>query len=71
MIRLSEKWAPRLVNQPETGMGYQVATVSLLDGREFDNVIIVGGIITSVGGSEKIPFTEGEINDIQVTGRKP
>ena len=70
MIKLSEKWAPRLVNQPETGMGYQIATVSLADGREFDNVIIVGGVITSVGGSEKIPFSEDQINDIQVAGRK-
>ena len=68
MINLSEKWVPRLVGQPETGMGYQVVTVSLIDGQKFDNVMIVGGTITSVGGSEDIPFSEDQIHDIKVTG---
>ena len=31
MLALSNKWAPILVSQPETGMSYQIASVSLKD----------------------------------------
>ena len=66
MLELSEKWAPVLLAQPETGMGYQIASVSLLDGRRFDRVTIVGGTITDVNGVKEIPFREDEIADITV-----
>jgi hypothetical protein len=66
MLTLSNKWAPILLSQPETGMGYQVATVTLRDGREFAPVTIVGGIVTSVGKSTSIPFSEAEIDRIVV-----
>lgn len=67
MLKLSDKWAPVLVNQPETGMGYSICTVQLRDGRHIDRVVIVGGIVTEVDGSENIAFTEDEIVDIRVT----
>lgn len=67
MLKLSDRWGPRLVNQPETGMGYQIATIILLDGRRFHKASIVGGIITKIKNVEGIPFTESEIEDIVVT----
>lgn len=67
MIQLSEKWAPKLLSQPETGMGYQVVTVRLSDGTAFDDVVVVGGRITRVPGFQRIPFSEAEISDIVVT----
>lgn len=67
MLRLSEKWASVLRDQPETGMGYCICTVHLRDGRHIDQVVIVGGIVTEVDGSENIAFTEDEIVDIRVT----
>jgi hypothetical protein len=66
MLALSEKWAPILRSQPETGMGYQIASVFLMDGRRFDYVTIVGGYITKVGASSAIPFNEAEIGRIVV-----
>ena len=66
-LELSEKWAAVLVRQPETGMGYQVTTVMLKDGRQFRNVTIVGGIVSDVAGHTDIPFKEEEIADIVVT----
>ena len=68
MLQLSDKWGPRLVRQPETGMGYQIATVVLSDGRRFDDVLIQEGLITRIKGLTEIPFTESEIVDIIVTG---
>ena len=66
MLALSNKWVPILVSQPETGMGYQVASIYLLDGRRFDRVTIVGGFITKIGESKEIPFDETEIERIVV-----
>lgn len=66
MLALSSKWAPILVSQPETGMGYQIASVFLMDGRRFDHVTIVGGYITKIGNSTDIPFSEAEIEKIVI-----
>ena len=66
MLALSSKWAPVLRSQPETGMSYQIASVILVDGRRYDRVAIVGGIIASVDGSSAVPFAEAEIQEIKV-----
>jgi len=66
MLALSDRWAPVLLAQPETGMGYQVATVVLQDGQAFEQVEIVGGIIAKVRGSTEIPFAQAEIDKIVV-----
>lgn len=70
MIALSSKWAKVLISQPETGMGYQVVTVFLKDGRQIEKVMIVGGTITSVHGSPTIPSEEADIDEIVVTHDK-
>ena len=70
MMALSNKWAPVLRAQPETGMGYQIASVTLKDGRKFDQVTIVGGFVTKVGHSMEIPFSEPEIDTIVVNHGK-
>jgi hypothetical protein len=67
MLTLSDKWAPRLQEQPETGMGYQVATVILNDGKQYRDVVIDGGVITQVDGRPDVPFSEEDIQDIRVT----
>jgi len=69
-IQLSEKWAPVLLAQPETGMGYYVVSVILQDGRKFDQVVIDSGYITKVRGYKDIPFQESEIVEIKATHDK-
>jgi hypothetical protein len=71
MLQLSQKWAPHLMSQPESGMGYQYVSVFLHDGRKFDRVTIIGGAITHVDGSTHIPFSEDEISEIRVTHDRP
>jgi hypothetical protein len=70
MLALSNKWAPILVSQPETGMDYQIASVFLKDGRRFDRVVIVGGQITKIGEDKDIPFKEEDIDRIVVNHGK-
>ena len=66
-MALSETWAPFLTSQPETGMGFQIVTIELLDGRVFEDVVIDSGYITRIGYSRDIPFAEAEIEKITVT----
>ena len=66
MLALSQKWAAWLVSQPETGMGYWLATIHLVDGRKFERTIVDSGYITKVGESTKIPFEEADIARIIV-----
>ena len=64
---LSERWNLHCVDEPETGMGYQIATVTLKDGRRFPKTVIIDcGLVASVGGDTKIPFSESEIESIVV-----
>jgi hypothetical protein len=63
-LQLPEKWAPRLLAQPERGMGYQTAAITLRDGSVIEDALIVGGTITEIRGYDTIPFSAGDISDI-------
>jgi len=63
---LSDKWAPILELQPETGTGYQIGSVYLKNGKQFKGVMIIGRRITSIDREHKIPFTEVEIDKILI-----
>lgn len=64
---LSERWAPALLSQPETGMGYQVVTVVLKDGRRVENVTVSGGVISDLPPEIGCTFAESDIENILVT----
>lgn len=70
MITLSSKWATELASKPETGMGYQVVSVVLKDGKKFDQVAVVEGRITEIRGRADIPFAEDDIAEIILTHEK-
>lgn len=70
MIALSARWAKQLASKPETGMGYQVVSVVLKDGKRFEQVAVVEGRITEIRGRKDIPFIEDEIAEIVVTHDK-
>jgi hypothetical protein len=71
MLQLSDKWAAALLGERETGMGYQVVTIRLKEGRRFDGVAVTGGIIASIDGHDDIPFSDSDIAAITVNhGRR-
>jgi hypothetical protein len=70
VLQLSNKWGPLLTSQPETGMGYQIASIVLKDGRKYDQAVITGGIVTKIRNTEDIPFREDDIDQIIVTHAK-
>jgi hypothetical protein len=64
------KWVERLRQFPETGMGYWVVSISLKDGRSFNQVVVDSGYLTQVRGLPDVPFTEADISEIKVTHDK-
>jgi hypothetical protein len=71
MLKLTQKkWADFFRQSPETGMGYWICSVNLTDGRRYDRVVVVGGVVTSVDGLNEIPFTESDIAEFVVTHDK-
>lgn len=71
-VPLGERWAAVLLKEPETGMGYQVATITLHDGRWFDDVTIVDGAATGLPPQVAEWLTDSDIASITVThGRRP
>lgn len=65
--KIPENWIKYLINQPETGMGYQNTIIKLSDGQEFKNVVIVqDSLIVSIEGYEEIPFDVNDIVSIKV-----
>ena len=50
----------------ETGIGYQVVSVELKDGRYFDQVVASQGCIIEVRGYQEIPFAPDEVASVKV-----
>lgn len=70
MLTLSSRWLKELAAKPETGMGYQVISIILKDGKRFDQVVVVEGYITQIRGVDGIPFSSDDIAQIIVTHDK-
>jgi hypothetical protein len=64
----SERLLERLRSQPETGMTYQMVTVTLKDGRRFERVMVVERTtVCPFDSSGRLPFDEADIVDLVVT----
>jgi len=54
----------------ETGIGYQVVSVELRDGRKFDQVVASEGCVIQVKGFKEIPFTPDEVASVNVNHKR-
>ena len=59
-----------LKQSAETGIGYQVVSVELKDGRCFDQVVASEGCIIEVRGYGEIPFAPQEIESVIVNHKR-
>lgn len=57
-VPIPAEWLDYLLRQPESGMGYQIVSVRLKDGRHFKQVIAQNGYFTQVRGYDELPFTQ-------------
>jgi hypothetical protein len=69
-IELPDRWIDFLIDQPETGMGYQIVSVVLNDSNRYDRVVIDSGRIIKVYGYDHIPFRVEDIKEMIVTHDK-
>jgi hypothetical protein len=51
---------------PQTGVGYQIVSVELKDGRRFDQAVVSEGCIIEVRGHDEICFSPAEIAWVSV-----
>ena len=71
MKTLPKAWSEFLAKKPETGMDYQVVSVTLRDGRKIEDVAIIqSSIIGEVRGHADVPFEPADITGIELTHRK-
>ncbi len=71
MKSLPPRWSSYLMTQPETGMGYQVVSVTLSDGRRINDVAIIEShLIGEVRGDAEIPFEPEDIVAVELTHRR-
>lgn len=54
----------------ETGIGYQVVSVELNDGRFFDQVVVSEGFIIEVRGYKEIPFAPEDVASVSVNHKR-
>jgi len=58
--------AEHLKSTKETGIGYQVVSLELKDGRVFEQVVISEGCIIEVRGHKEIPFTHDDVVSVHL-----
>jgi hypothetical protein len=59
-----------LRRQTEAGIGCQIVSVELKDGRTFDRVLVSEGCIMEVRGYEQVPFTPDDVASVSVNHRR-
>ena len=67
-LGLSQKWIDKLINLPESGMGYQKVTVKLKNGVVFNGTVINSDILQV---NSHVVFKNDDIDDINVLLTSP
>jgi hypothetical protein len=57
----------QLKRQRETGLGYQLVSVQLKDGRHFEQAVASEGCIIAVRGFSDVPFAPEEVEHVAVS----
>jgi hypothetical protein len=67
---IPSRFVDELKQAEETGIGYQVVSVELKDGRSFDQVITSEGCIIEVRGYKEIPFAAEDVASVCVNHQR-
>jgi hypothetical protein len=70
LVPIPPETATDLKQQRETGLGYQVVSVQLKDGRSFDQVVASEGCIITVRGYTEVPFGLEEVATVKVNHKR-
>ncbi len=61
--------AEKLKKEKQTRLGYQFVSVKLKDGRRFEQAVASEGCIIQVKGQKDIPFTETEVESVELSDK--
>jgi hypothetical protein len=70
LVPIPRELVDNLKKAGETGMGYQVISVELRDGRRFDQVLASEGCIIEVRGHKEIPFGPNDMASVRVNHKR-
>jgi hypothetical protein len=70
LLPIPRELAESLKHTEETGIGYQVISVELVDGRRFDQVLASEGCIIEVRGHREIPFGSDDVASVRVNHKR-
>jgi hypothetical protein len=59
-----------LKQSAETGVGYQIVSVELKDGRCFDQAVVSEGCIIEVRGYNQIPFSPDDVLSVSLNHKR-
>jgi hypothetical protein len=66
IVAIPSSFIEHLKRAGETGIGYQVVSVELRDGRKFDQVVTSECCVIEVRGYKEIPFSAEEVASVSV-----
>ena len=69
LVPIPPESAGKLKKEKQTRLGYQFVSVKLRDGRYFGQAVASEGCIIQVKGQEDIPFTEAEVESVELSGK--
>jgi hypothetical protein len=70
LVPIPSRFVDHLKRAEETGIGYQVVSVELIDGRSFDQVATSEGCIIEVRGYKEIPFASDDVASVSVNHKR-
>jgi hypothetical protein len=70
LVPIPSGFVDHLKRAEETGIGYQVVSVKLRDGRTFDQVVTSEGCIIEVRGFKEIPFAPNDVASVNVNHKR-
>jgi len=66
LVPIPPETASDLKQQQETGLGYQVVSVTLKNGVHFDQVVASEGCVIQVRGHKDVPFSPDDVASVAV-----
>ena len=70
LVPIPSRFLDHLKRSGETGIGYQVVSVELKDGRTFDQVAASEGCIVEVRGYREIPFATNDVASVTLNHKR-
>jgi hypothetical protein len=66
LVPIPRRAPKHLEKEKQTKLGYQFVSGKLKDGRFFEQVVTSEGCIIQVKGHKDIPFTEAEVESVEI-----